>query len=87
MTQLPTPVDARVVKKEEKGGVFGAITFSGWPLDFEVSRLCSAKCSGNASLPYHWGKIGTGQHTLPCMEGTRWSSAWNHAPSLEAHCS
>ena len=66
MAQLPTPVDARVVKKEEKGGVFGAITFSGWPLDFEVSCFYSANCSGrDASLPYYWDKMVLGRMPPP----------------------
>ncbi|GAX81749.1 hypothetical protein CEUSTIGMA_g9177.t1 [Chlamydomonas eustigma] len=36
VTQLPTPVDPKVLKKAECGGYFAAISFPGWPLDFEV---------------------------------------------------
>lgn len=39
MSQLPTPNDMKVVKKEERGGTFASIQFSGWPLDFEVTRI------------------------------------------------
>ena len=34
--QLPTPLDPRVQKKQQGGGYFAAITFAGWPLDYEV---------------------------------------------------
>jgi len=36
VNQLPSPVDSRVLRKSEKGGVYAAVRFSGWPLDYEV---------------------------------------------------
>lgn len=35
-SQLPQPLSSKVQLKQEKGGYFGAVSFAGWPLDFEV---------------------------------------------------
>eukprot|EP01023_Acetabularia_acetabulum_P015534 TRINITY_DN17565_c0_g1_i4.p4 TRINITY_DN17565_c0_g1~~TRINITY_DN17565_c0_g1_i4.p4 ORF type:complete len:124 (+),score=25.71 TRINITY_DN17565_c0_g1_i4:176-547(+) len=37
-TVLPQPKNENVSTKVEVGGIFGVITFSGWPLDFEVAQ-------------------------------------------------
>ncbi len=44
-TFLPTHAwkNSQVSLKQEKGGYFGAVSFTGWPLDFEVPAF-SERC-------------------------------------------